>query len=196
MPAASRFRSSIVLFSACCGAGFVVAGVLLAVYLTVSMPRKPMAPEAFDAQAGDAGEAVAQPWELTGLDGGSVRFADLEARVLFVNRWATWCAPCVREMPTIEALSERLAGEDVAFLMISSETLETVRAHVENAAWRLPVYVAGEVPAAFGSSGIPATFIVDAQRRIALRRIGSADWDDDAAEAFVRGLLSAAAPQS
>ena len=202
------FRPRIVVLAALCCAA-LAGGLLFTLYQLASMPGNALLSGMFDAPAGGVqeeagavgavgavGETAAQPWELTGLDGGSVQFADLQARVLFVNRWATWCAPCVREMPTIEALAARLAGEDVAFLLVSDEALETVRPYVEERGWRLPIYVAEGVPAPFASSGIPATFIVDAQRRVALRRIGGVDWDSDDVEEFVRALLSAPDPKT
>ena len=63
---------------------------------------------------------------LQRLDGSEVSLSEFQHKILFVNYWATWCAPCVEEMPSIESLAERFLDADVAFLLISEEPADTV----------------------------------------------------------------------
>ena len=128
-------------------------------------------------------------WPMQTLDGEDVDLAGIEERVVFVNNWATWCGPCVREMPTIEALAERFETDDVAFVIVSDESLETVKTYVEEAGWELPIYVAEKRPPAFQTSGIPSTFIFDDARRLVFSHVGAASWDDASSIEFITKLL-------
>ncbi|MCP4657180.1 MAG: TlpA family protein disulfide reductase [bacterium] len=127
-------------------------------------------------------------WSVRTLEGEEVRLSDFAGRVVFLNFWATWCIPCVAEMPSIQRLYESLADEDVAFLLVSEEDAETVRSLLEARDLNLPVYL-GVASAIYQSKGIPVTFIIDRDGTIVFRHLGSADWDQEACRAFIRRLL-------
>jgi thiol-disulfide isomerase/thioredoxin len=134
------------------------------------------------------GQADAE-WRVRGLDGATYRFSDFNDRVVFVNVWATWCAPCIEEMPTIGRLYEALGEERVAFLIVSEEDQETVRQFVERRKYPFPVYVKDtKLPRVFDSAGIPATFIVDRSGRVVFRHFGAADWSSVEAQNFLLAL--------
>jgi thiol-disulfide isomerase/thioredoxin len=134
------------------------------------------------------GQADAE-WRVRGLDGATYRFSDFNDRVVFVNVWATWCAPCIEEMPTIGRLYEALGEERVAFLIVSEEDQETVRQFVERRKYPFPVYVKdSRLPRVFDSAGIPATFIVDRSGRVVFRHFGAADWSSVEAQHFLLAL--------
>ena len=133
-------------------------------------------------------------WPLRSLDGREADLADFEQPVVFVNRWATWCAPCVVEMPHIEKLAERFDAEDVAFVVVSTENADTVSAFVDEQAWSLPIYTASDAPPPFESDVLPATFVLDQARRVAFKHIGSARWDDNTSINFIENLLRSTAP--
>ena len=123
------------------------------------------------------------------LEGRVLRLPDLHGRVLFVNFWATWCGPCIEEMPSIEALAGTLGEADVAFLLISiDEEARDVRRFVKRHALSLPVYFQGWAPgeSTFQAGLIPATFIVSRAGEIRYQHHGAADWNTEA----VRGLLT------
>ena len=128
-------------------------------------------------------------WRVRDLAGHEADLGDFPQKVLFVNRWATWCAPCVVEMPGIEKLAERFADGDVAFLIVSDEAPDTVISFVAEKRWRLPVYTACETPPMFQTDVIPATFVLDHARRIVFKHIGIARWDDETSLAFIDNLL-------
>lgn len=133
--------------------------------------------------------APALSWQVRGMDGRTADVAELGHDVLFVNNWATWCGPCIREMPAIEELVAHYEGEDVAFVIVSNESFNKVQDFVEDKGWELPVYVTKERPALFQTKAIPSTFILDDDRRIVCTHIGSAAWDDVAAKDFIDRLL-------
>ena len=128
-------------------------------------------------------------WQLRDLDGNETDLADIPEKVVFVNRWATWCGPCIVEMPSIESLVWELVEEDIAFLIVSDEPVETVVPFVENKGWRVPIYTAERVPPVFQSTGIPSTFVLDETRRVVFAHVGSARWDAPSSIEYFEDLL-------
>ena len=135
------------------------------------------------------GADTAMTWRLRDLDGNETNLADIPEKVVFVNCWATGCAPCIEEMPSIESLVWELIEEDIAFLIVSNEPVETVAPFVEDKGWRVPIYTAERIPPVFQSSGIPSTFVLDETRRVVFAHVGSALWDAPSSIEYFEGLL-------
>lgn len=128
-------------------------------------------------------------WVLRTLDNQEVRLADFEGRVVFLNVWATWCRPCLVEMPGIQNLYEEFKGEGVVFLLVTTESPDHVRRFVTRQKWQLPVYTApDDVPEVFASESIPTTFILNRRGEIVFKHVGAARWDTDECRRFLRGL--------
>ena len=73
-------------------------------------------------QQGAHGGYAAADFTLPDLSGTAVRLADLRGKIVFLNLWATWCPPCRAEMPSMEALYQRLKGRDFAMLAVSEDS--------------------------------------------------------------------------
>ena len=127
-------------------------------------------------------------WKLTALDGRETTLAEHRGKVVFVNMWATWCGPCIEEMPSIQALYDAAQKEGVAFVLVSEEHAETVKKFVEQEKYTLPIFTTQAVPAKFQSRGIPATFIVSRQGAIVHQHVGMANWNTDACRKFLHAL--------
>jgi len=128
---------------------------------------------------------------LRDLGGETMPFANFSNRVLFVNFWATWCSPCVEEMPTIIELVDAVGDGDVAFLLISIDDDErTVRRFVKKHKLSAPVYLRGWQPgeSTFAAGIVPATFIVGKGGEIAYQHHGAADWNTEPLRRFLREL--------
>ncbi len=132
-------------------------------------------------------------WSLLRPVGSSLRLADLRGRVLFINVWASWCEPCVRELPGIEALRDSVPG--VEFLAVSPERPERARAWLEERRLDLPVYFEGsERPAVLGLTMVPTTYVVDRAGAIVLVWRGATEWDRPEARAMLRALRDGPRP--
>jgi thiol-disulfide isomerase/thioredoxin len=132
--------------------------------------------------------------DATDLSGAPVNLSELSGKALVLNFWATWCAPCVAEMPNLQRLRDKTSDLDVQFACVTREPVELVRKFVEKRGIDLPVYVLGtEPPECFKSRAIPATFVLDKKGMIVMRHFGAARWDAEEIVVFVRGL--AAAPE-
>lgn len=122
-------------------------------------------------------DAQSLAWSVRTLTGEDIVLGDLEDEVVFLNIWATWCKPCIAELPSITALAE--AAEDVRFLLVSNEDPEVVAKFVEQRDFDLPFVTAESRPELFTTRGIPATFVLH-RGQILFRHTGSADWNDAA----------------
>jgi thiol-disulfide isomerase/thioredoxin len=132
-------------------------------------------------------------WPLQTLDGEQVSLADFRGRTVFLNIWATWCMPCVAEMPEIVALADSLAGEDVAMVVVSMEPAEAVGRLAEQRGWTIPLYVSpGDPPSVFSAQGVPVTYIIDPDGVIVHKQLGAARWNEDPVREFLLGLRSSA----
>jgi thiol-disulfide isomerase/thioredoxin len=129
-------------------------------------------------------------------DGSTHRLQEFKGRGMVVNMWATWCAPCVAEMPSLEALSKVLAPKDIAVLPLSSDRggADVVRAWYQaHGITALPVLLdpKGALATAFNARGIPTTVVISTAGLVVARLEGAADWSTPEAQALIRKLVAA-----
>lgn len=115
-------------------------------------------------------------------DGKPSRLSDFRGKVVLLNVWATWCAPCRKEMPALDRLQQKLGGADfeVVALSIDGGGAVAVRRFYDEMGIRaLAVYVDTTTEAAgkLGSLGIPTTLLIDRKGRERWRKTGPAEWD-------------------
>lgn len=129
-------------------------------------------------------------WTLQTLDGQPVPFDAFRGKVVFLNFFATWCPPCIAEMPGIQSLYEQTATDDIAFIILSrDDSRETVKRFMEKKEYDLPVYMAaGPTPAEFQSRVIPTTYIISPRGEIVSVQSGMADYDNDKVKTFLNEL--------
>ena len=148
-------------------------------------------------QPGAGGPAPA----LTGktLDGGTFALADFRGRIVLVNFWATWCVPCVAEMPALQRLRERLARRRVEVVAVNfQENAARIAPFVERLGLTFPVVRDhdGTIRAAWNVTVFPTTFVVGPDRRIAWVATGEVDWDDPRVESRILRLDRASVQQA
>jgi thiol-disulfide isomerase/thioredoxin len=144
--------------------------------------------------------AMSQPaayeWSLLDLDDRPVSFSRFKGKPVFLNIWATWCGPCVGEMPSIAQLAAdpRLSAKNIEFVCVSTdESSAVVRRFLDGKNWRMTFLRAENLPPVFQTEGIPATFLIAADGRIMASEIGAADWRDAHVIAFLTKLADAPA---
>ena len=127
--------------------------------------------------------------QATDLEGNTFDFAACKGRPLVLNHWATWCGPCVAEMPSLVRLRSALSDVEVEVACVSRESAEKVREFMARKGFDLPVLtVDGSLPECFSSRAIPATYVLDRSGLIVFRHLGAAAWDDPSVVSFIRNL--------
>ncbi|MBN2236520.1 MAG: TlpA family protein disulfide reductase [Bacteroidales bacterium] len=116
-------------------------------------------------------------WKVIDKDGNTVRLSDLSDKPIFINFWATWCAPCIAEMPSIEKLYLDYK-EDVHFLLVSYEEYQLVQKFLQKNEFRFETYrYESKEPLLLQSKTIPATFIIDRKGNIIANEKGTSNWN-------------------
>ena len=150
---------------------------------------EPAQPQGVEAAAGEeftgkvdrasAGQAIPAV-EVTDPNGATLALASLKGKPVLVNLWATWCIPCITEMPLLDELAGEL-GDSVAVLTISEDIQgaeKVVPFFSERKLARLPQWMdtANALPPAFGASSLPLTVLYDAEGKEVWRVAGGFDW--------------------
>ena len=133
---------------------------------------------------------------LTLVDGSSSRpvtLSDFKGRPILLNIWATWCAPCRKEMPSLDRLQEQFDPKEFMVLPLSIDragipTIKTFYADVGIKFLKLYVDPEGKVMRELGIVGIPATLLINADGLEIGRKLGPAQWDDPTFVALIRSL--------
>jgi thiol-disulfide isomerase/thioredoxin len=144
------------------------------------------------------GELASYAWTSFDLEDRPATLTRFKGKPVFLNIWATWCGPCVQEMPSIARLADhpRLKGKGIEFVCISiDDSTEAVRQFLAGRSWNMHFFRAEQIPPVFLTDGIPATFIIAPDGRIAAKEIGSARWDSPETIAFLE-KLAAESPRS
>lgn len=117
-------------------------------------------------------------WELVGLNSGNINFKKLEGKVVFLNFWATWCPPCIAEMPSIQEFYNSYKNK-VAFVFVTNDSWEVVEQFYKENGYDLPTYtsISSHLLGLPNVNSIPATFVIDKKGYIRVQKTGSADWD-------------------
>lgn len=136
---------------------------------------------------------------FTDAAGHRLSLADFRGKVVLLNFWATWCGPCVKEMPSLDRLQAKLGGDrfTVVAVSVDRQGLDVVRPFLaRTAVQNLTTYLDphGDSMRTFGIQGLPTSFIIDRTGHVAGRLEGGANWDTPEAEALMRYYIGPALP--
>jgi peroxiredoxin len=145
--------------------------------LSLIKPSRPQAAKDF---------AVASP------GGGTVRLTDYRGKVVFLNFWATWCPPCLEEMPAIERLYRKYRDRGLVVLAVSVDhDTAVVQPFVKRYKFSFPIGQDPQMALAerYGVRALPSSFFIDRRGQVAALAIGPREWDTTPAYAVVESLL-------
>jgi peroxiredoxin len=139
--------------------------------------------------------AAAPNFTLPDLNGNMVNLTDYRGKVVLLNIWATWCPPCVEEMPSMERLYQTMKGEDFVLLAVSIDNLgaEAVIPFMKKYNLNFTVLTdpKGTIKYRYQTTGVPESYIIDKNGMIADKVLGAKDWSAPEAVRFLRGLAQA-----
>jgi len=149
---------------------------------------------AANAQQGrwEAASEAAPALQLATVDGKAYDLAQLKGRVVIVNFWATWCGPCIAEMPSLQALAAKLGSDKVALLGVNyHESPQKITAFQRKYKVGFPLLRDAwqEASAAWKVKVLPTTFVIDATGTLRWRIVGEVDWSSREVEQRLRELL-------
>lgn len=135
-------------------------------------------------------ELINYNWKLKSTDNIIFNLNKVKGKVVLVNFWATWCPPCIAEMPSLQELHNDYKDK-IEFVLVSSEEKEVVASFLEKKAYNFKSYhPTGMPPEAFKVSGIPRTFLIDQSGKIVIDKTGAANWNSDTVRQTIDNLLT------
>lgn len=133
------------------------------------------------------------------LDGQPVSLHDFRGNVVLLNVWATWCPPCVRELPALERLHRKLGPEGLKIVAVSVDApvaatgpYSELRAYIDQLKLTFTVLhdPKGRAKDLFAPTGLPTTVLIDRKGRIRETVLGAREWDDEEHVREIRALLA------
>jgi len=160
-----------------------------AVYLVSTSSSRPSYETVKLVAIGD----LAPDFQLEDTKGNKVSLSDLRGKIVLVNFWATWCPPCIEEMPSMERLNEVIAGDDFVMLAINTEEKgrSVVPAFLEKTPYTFPILYddKGVVQKRYGVFKFPESFIIRKDGTVAEKIIGPLDWSSRKTITYLKGLI-------
>ncbi|MEM9895376.1 MAG: TlpA disulfide reductase family protein [Bacteroidota bacterium] len=128
-------------------------------------------------------------FRLETMEGEIVDFSNFKGDIIFLNFWASWCPPCLAEMPDIHDLYEK-HHENVSFIMISlDKDRQKAKDYVSRKEYDFPVYfLASKLPRNYSVSSIPTTYLLDQEGKIIVEKQGMAKYDTKKFNNLLRDL--------
>jgi cytochrome c biogenesis protein CcmG, thiol:disulfide interchange protein DsbE len=185
----------------------IAAGMLVVAIGLVAFANR-QGPDEIPATAADGGRVSINPlpggpvaagklaadFKLPNLEGTVISLSSLRGKVILLNVWATWCAPCREEMPSIETLYEEFSKDrDFVVLAVSQDSAGrgAVDSYVRKNGYKFTILLdpQNQVGDAYEVSGIPETFIIDRTGRIVAHHVGPYDWAQPEMRDALRELI-------
>ena len=118
-------------------------------------------------------------WKLEDLNGNTFDYSSTKNKVVLINFWATWCLPCIAEMPSFEKLYNDY-NDKIVFLFVSSESKDKISKYIENNNYSFKVYnPKSQYPKYFNVRSIPRTFLIDKKGNIVIDKTGATNWNSN-----------------
>ena len=152
--------------------------------LLLDTPSKPVA--AFDVQ-------------INTLAGETYRLKELKGQVVFLNFWATWCVPCLREMPAMERLNRKMKGKAFRMLAVNfDEPIEKIRQFTKGKGFTFEIVLdpGGSIGEKYNAERLPLTYIIGPKGNIVRRAIGAREWDEALVVKMLEHMIGAEAGES
>lgn len=118
-----------------------------------------------------------EDWKLEDIEGNLINFKDMKGKVVLLNLWATWCPPCIAELPSFQELYNDY-HDKIEIILVSGERQSIVKGFLEKKAYSLKSYTPkSDYPNEFNARSIPRTFLIDKEGKIIINKVGAANWN-------------------
>ncbi len=114
--------------------------------------------------------------ELVDLAGNVISLADFKGKTVFLNYWATWCRPCLAEMPDIDKAAKILSEEGFVFLAASDEDIEKIKKFVAKVDYSFKFVHSKTSVFDLDIAALPTTFVINKQGEVVYNEVGARDW--------------------
>lgn len=118
--------------------------------------------------------------KLTDLNGNKISLDSFQGQKMFINFFATWCGPCIKEVPSLLSAQQILAKENFRFVLISDEPIERLKHFQEQTGTRVPILHSEKKLLEYKIYTIPTSYVLNSNHEIVFKKTGEEDWASDA----------------
>jgi len=170
---------------------WIVVGAIVAVLAAALVLGLKLSPQIFPVEVG----STAPMFHATALaDGKAKSLADYKGQVVLLNVWATWCAPCRVEMPSIEHLHQEYGPQGLKIVAVSIDeaSAEVVREFIRERGFTFPILLdpSRDIERIYQTTGVPESFVLNREGVIVKKVIGATEWDSAVNRDLIRRLLA------
>ncbi|MEJ1223865.1 TlpA family protein disulfide reductase [Sediminicola sp. 1XM1-17] len=172
----------------------LILGIVLLLFTPIGFKVKVLASRLLSSSAAMVKAEMQVPldsykWELKDTDMQPFNLETQKGKVILVNFWATWCGPCIAEMPSMQKLYNDY-GDRVAFMFVTNEKEQKVLDFLEKKGYELPVYFPqSKEPKILSYKLLPTTYIINKSGKIMVAETGAADWNSTSTRNLLDSLL-------
>lgn len=172
----------------------LILAVILMLFTPIGFKLKVMASRLLSSSAAMVKAELQVPldsykWQLKDTDMQPFYFESQKGKVVLVNFWATWCAPCIAEMPSMQKLYNDY-GDTVTFMFVTNEEEQKVLDFLKRKNYDLPVYFPrSKEPKVLSSKILPTTYIINKKGKLIVAETGAADWNSTTTRNLLDSLL-------
>lgn len=169
--------------------GTLMQGLLYTGLFSPSVPQG----SGDDAVAAFAANSETVPIRFENPQGGVIALSDLKGKVVFLNFWATWCPPCIAEMPSIQKLYNEFGDNDqVVFLLVDVDNQrEKSENFMRRRRFSLPVHTpASPVPDSYMDGSIPTSLVLNKSGQVVFKHEGMGNYSNKEFQAFITQLIN------
>ncbi len=137
------------------------------------------------------GKPKASGFNLVAVDGNKVSLDGYQGKFVLLNFWATWCAPCRKEMPAMSNLHNQLKGRGLDVVGVHvGPSLAGVKKFLQSVPVNFTILIDKDMSlASWGVRGLPTTFLVNPEGRLIYKAVGEREWDSPEMVKFLNGLI-------
>lgn len=129
---------------------------------------------------------VEMKWTFHSLSGDETCLSEFSQEVIILHFWATWCMPCLKELPLLQEFYDEVKGEEVDILIVSNENDDVIREYIETLSIDIPTYYhLHDPPDKLSYESIPTTYIISKSTLNVLKHVGAINWGNDRAKEFI-----------
>lgn len=132
--------------------------------------------------------------DLSDVDDQERDISDFRGRVTLVHFWATWCSPCLKELPDLKSFSEKFSNSDVHVVAVAVDSHELVREFVANRNMGIDIVVDqyGSAMRDYKVTALPSSYIIDKNGELQFLAVGPVDWLSDETSRLIENLVGTA----